>query len=347
MYVYVRTLVLLSTISLTSSSAQLTWSPAAVTLETERASWTRMVQLQDSSWLAAYMVGPRPSTLRIKRSFDKMRSWQFIGEVREAGRNLDNANMYRQADGIILLAIRSVVDGKSYRIQIYRSVDDGNSFAFLSTVDASENTGGSTTRGVYEPFLAGLPNGTIACFYANEKHSTEKPSFSQVISERISADGGGTWGPEILAVAQQGAARPGEPNVIFLNSGGLALFYEVCGAENCVGHTSYSADGITWTGDIGPPISGTWQNAQAVAAGPIIVATSNARSILVSSGDLASWRDTGTQPPGHGSWPGLYQTAPNEIALVIGAAGNSGAPGQYIWFGQMHAPVSMVWPRQQ
>lgn len=338
-----RLLILFCAPLLTTLTAQvIVWSPAPVALETEGSSWTRMVQLHESSWLAAYMVGPTPTRLRVQRSFDRMRSWQAIAEVQEPGRNLDNANLLQLPGGIVLLAMRSVIDRKSYRIQIYRSVDEGNSFQFLSTVDASENAGGSQTRGVYEPFLWVLPNGAIACFYANEKHSVEKPAYSQVISERISTDGGQTWGSEIRAVAEPGASRPGEPNLIRTDGGGVALFYEVCGTENCVGHTSSSPDGISWTGAIGPPIPGTWQDAQAVAAGDVILATSNAHAVLVSSGDLAVWRDTGFQPFTSGTWPALYSTASDEIALVMSGAGANGGPGQYIRFGHIRSPERVV-----
>jgi hypothetical protein len=333
--------------TLTSSlvhGQSISWSVQPVQLENESSSWARMVHLQDDSWLSAYTVGSSPTHLRVKRSFDRMRSWQFIAELGEPGRDLDNANLLQVADGAILLAIRSIVTGVSYRIQIYRSIDNGNSFQSLSTADSSENTGGSRTRGVYEPFLQGLADGFIACYYANEKHSIEKPAYSQVISERISKDGGQTWGQEIRAVALAGVARPGEPNVIALN-GGSALFYEVCGSELCVGHTSLSPDGFAWSGGIGPPIPGTWQDAQAVVISGTVVATSNLHSILISSGDLSEWQDTGMRPFVYGSWPALYQTAIDEIALVMTGGGDAGEPGQYIRFGRFRAASHPALPR--
>src|SRR5207244_3150764 len=90
-------------------SQQLSWSPGSTVLDSGASSWTRMVHLQDGTWLAAYAVWPGPSKLRVKRSFDHMRTWQFITEVGEPGRDLDNANLLQRGDGIILLSLRSVV----------------------------------------------------------------------------------------------------------------------------------------------------------------------------------------------------------------------------------------------
>jgi hypothetical protein len=64
------------------------------------------------------MVAPSPSALRVKRSFDSMRTWVWMSEVRESGRDLDNANLYQRPDGVILLAMRSVVNGRSYHQRV-------------------------------------------------------------------------------------------------------------------------------------------------------------------------------------------------------------------------------------
>ena len=190
-----------------------------------------------------------------------MRTWTWIAEVREDGRNLDNANLYERPDGVVLPAMRSVIKAHSWRINVYQSSDAGNSCQFLSTVDRNEN---GNRGGLWEPSLLGLPDGRLACFYANETHSAENPAYSQLISERISDDGGLTWGAEIFAVAEPGAARPGEPNVERTRDGFL-LFYEVCGSQNCIGHTSWSPDGVSWPGNIGPAIPNTCQVAQGLA----------------------------------------------------------------------------------
>jgi hypothetical protein len=269
-----------------------------------------------------------PNRIRIKRSFDRMRTWQLVSEVIEEGRDLDNPTFCLRPDGIVVLAMRSVIVGQSYIINAYESPDDGNSFRFLSQVDWDEHL-----AGIYEPYLYVLPDGSITCFYTNEKHRLETPSYSQVLSERVSRDGGQTWGPEIRAVAQPGAARPGEANIVALPGGVLALFYEMCGSENCLGHISYSTDGVTWPG-IGPVLPSTFQDVQAVGLqNGLIFATSNLKDVIMSTDFTNSWIDTRQHPFVYGTWPGLYQTGPNEIAMVLTSAGDLGEQGQYIRFG--------------
>lgn len=342
-----RRLLLLVAVLLTTPCAwaqqPVTWTTQSVLLESDFSSWTRMVQLNDGSWLAAYMVTTTPNRIRIKHSFDSMRTWQQVGEVVEDGRDLDNPTFCLRPDGTVLLAIRSVIVGQSYWIETYRSADNGNSFQYHSQVDWDEHLGG-----VYEPYLYVLPDGSIACFYTSEKHRFETPSYSQILSERVSHDGGVTWGPEIWAISQPGAARPGEANIVPLPGGVLALFYEMCGSENCLGHISYSTDGVTWPG-IGPVLPSTFQDVQAVGLkNGLIFATSNLKDIIMSADFTNSWTDTRQHPFVWGTWPGLYQTGPNEIAMVMTSAGDNEKQGEYIRFGTINVsalqPVTSVNP---
>jgi hypothetical protein len=320
-----------------------TWTTQSVVLEGGPSSWARMVQLNDGSWLAAYMFTTTPNTIRIKRSFDNMRTWQQVAQIAEDGRDLDNPTFCLRPDGLVLLAFRSVIVGQSYEIETYQSADSGNSFQYQSLVDWDEHLGG-----VYEPYLFVLPDGTLACFYTNEKHRAETPAYSQVLSERVSHDGGLSWGAEIWAISQPGAARPGEANIVALPGGVLALFYEMCGSENCLGHVSYSTDGITWPG-IGPVLPSTFQDVQAVGLkNGLIFATSNLRDVIMSADFTNSWTDTRQHPFTWGIWPGIYQTGPNEIALVLTGAGDNQEEGEYIRFGTINVsalqPVTSVNP---
>jgi hypothetical protein len=323
------------TAAFAAGAQDVSWSSEVIQIENAGSSWTRMVHLRDGSWLAAYTIGPSPTTgLRVKRSFDDMRTWTWISQVWESGRNLDNANLYQRPDGVVLLAMRSLVTGRSYRINVYQSSDSGNSWQFLSTVDRNED---KKPGGLWEPFLLGLPDGRMACFYANETHSTDHPAYSQIISERISDDGGLTWGGEIFAVAQPGTPRPGEPNVVRTNDGFL-LFYEVCGSELCVGHTSWSPDGVSWPGSIGPAIPSTYQNPQGLAMDTgVVLAISNEKELLMGTSQGDAWVDTGTHPFGYGSWPALYQISPSQIAMVITGGGDDGEAGEYVRFGQVES----------
>ena len=324
---------LLTTISLAPVLAQqpITWN-GTVTLEDAPSSWGRMAQLSDGSWLAAYMIATSPNHIRIKRSFDRMRTWQFISEIDEPGRDLDNPSLCVLPDGTVELALRSVITGKSYWIETYRSVDAGNSFEYQSQVDWDHQI-----AGVFEPYLHVLPDGSLACFYTNETHVKETPSYNQVLSEKVSYDGGFTWGPEIFAIAQPGLARPGEANIVRLPGDLLAMFFEMCGTENCLGHVSYSSDGVTWSG-IGPLIPATVQNVQVVSmASGLLVAISNFKDVVASSDYTNSWVDTHQYPTLFGSWPGIYETGPDEFAVVLTGAGPRGEAGEYIYFGTIDA----------
>jgi len=328
--------------SLTSwGQQQVTWTKQPVILESEPSSWARMVQLNDGSWLAAYSVGAAPTQIRVKRSLDRMRTWQFVTQITEDGRDLDNPTLCLRSDGTVLLAMRSVITGKSYFIETYESSDNGYSFRYQSQVEWDHSAGG-----VYEPYLYVLPNRQILCFYTSEVHRFDTPSYSQTLSEKVSSDGGLTWGPEILAISQPGAARPGEANIVALPGTVLALFYEMCGSENCIGHVSYSTDGMNWPG-IGPALPNTFQDVQAVGLqNGLIFATSNLKDIIMSADHGNTWIDTRTRPFTYGVWPGLYQTGPDEIAMVLTGAGNNGTAGEYIQFGTVNAsafqPVTTV-----
>jgi hypothetical protein len=312
---------------------RITWSSNAVTLESAASSWTTFLQLSDGSWLAAYMTEPSPTYIRVKRSFDSMRTWQWVSEIHEAGRDLDNPRFYMRADGVVLIAMRSVITGQSYEIEVYQTSDSGKSFQFLSQVDWDQHLGG-----LYEPALATLPDGTIAAFYTNEKHQHDHPSYSQIISERVSQDNGVTWGPEIFAVAQPGTARPGEPNMVtFQDCPQLALFYEMCATENCLGHVSYSTDGLSWSPE-GPPLPAMWQDVQALQTqNGLIFATSNSFDVIVSPDDTTTWIDTQSHTFSYGAWPAIAQTSDHEIAVAMTGAGPQGQQGAYIQFGDLSA----------
>lgn len=305
-----------------AAADSIVWGETA-TLEGEHAaSWARMVRLANGEWLAAYAVfgDPGGSVIHVKRSVDNMRSWTPVTRIAEPGRQLDNAFLVRLANGDVLLAMRSLVAKRSYRVQVYRSRDGGKSFRFLSVIDANERPRGSESVGVWEPFVHQLSDGRVVALYANEKRSVARPSFSQVVSQRVSRDGGRTWGRETSVVAEPGGgkARPGEPNVVRVKDGAYVMFYEVCGSEDCTGHLSTSRDGTTWSPMGHATIPGVHQNPQGLALpdGTLVV-TSNSAGVVVSRDFGATWRPNA---PAFDSsaWGALYQTGPDEVALVTG-----------------------------
>jgi hypothetical protein len=112
------------------------------------------------------------------------------------------------------------------------------------------------------------------------------------------------------------------------------MFYEVCGDEDCRGHVSYSPDGVTWSGEIGPLIPETYQAVVAVGmSNGLILVTSNLKDMIVSTDYTNSWHDPQVYPFSFGGWPALYQTGPYEFAVVVSNGGPNGEQGEYIRFG--------------
>jgi hypothetical protein len=82
----------------------------------------------------------------------------------------------------------------------------------------------------------------------------------------------------------------------------------------------------------------TFQDLQAVGVvNGLIFATSNLKDIVMSPDYTNSWIDTRTYPFTWGTWPALYQSGPDEIAMVMTSAGNQGLQGEYIQFGTINA----------
>jgi hypothetical protein len=224
-------------------------------------------------------------------------------------------------DGSILMACRSVIWGASFRLPIYKSTNGGVSWTYLSTIDSHENA--PNGQGVYEPHFYILEDGRLAVMYANEKHSTENPAYSQIISEKISNDLGVTWGPEIFVAwdpAQTGA-RPGMPVWTKMLDGRYIVAYEVGGTGNYQINYKISNDGVNWLLGLGTPIpdQGGAPYVISLSSGRLCV-TSNNGTFSISDNYGASWY-SGVRPWGNYSWPNirwssLYETNAGEIAAV-------------------------------
>jgi hypothetical protein len=57
---------------------------------------------------------------------------------------------------------------------------------------------------------------------------------------------------------------------------------------------------------------------------------------VVSTDFTNTWIDTHQYAFIDGSWPGIYQTGPNEFAIVMTGAGDQGLAGEYIRFGTIN-----------
>lgn len=310
----------------------------------------RMFQLKNGDWLAVYTIlrndgykqdpdGGRE--LQISRSRDNGETWIEVATITDPGRDLDNGQMIQFNDGTILLAARSVRWQESYHLPVYKSTDNGHTWTYLSTIDFNEGTPGSLgnpDKGVYEPHFGFLADGRLAVMYANETHVTESPSYSQIISQKISADNGATWGDEIWVAAQQGAARPGMPVWTRMENGQYIVVFEICGGtQDCNVFYKISEDGITWSDGIGTQIPDQ-------LGGPYILSLADGRLLVTSNSSNMSFSDDfGTSwklaegawqkiwP--HIRWPSLYQTGINEVCAMNSVSRDEGGNNIQIRFG--------------
>lgn len=312
--------------------------------------YPRMLKLANGDWLAVAAIYDNNgytkvswggTRLQVFKSTDNCRTWTLSATLWEDGRDLDNGQMIQLPNGDLLLAMRSVRWQESYQLRVYKSTNGGSSWSYLSTIDENNGTPGSLgnpDKGVYEPHFYFLNDGSLGVMYANEKHVTENPSYSQLISQKISTNGGASWGNEIYVAWDPGnsAARPGMPVWTKMANGQYIVVYEVCGTQNCNIFYKKSGDGKTWTSGIGTQIP----NQQ---GGPYIlsltdgrlVVTSNSNTVSLSNDFGLTWYTNDTPAFGNSLWASLYQTGTNEIALINSVNRSVGGHNIQVRFGSL------------
>ncbi|HVU58923.1 MAG TPA: sialidase family protein [Puia sp.] len=302
--------------------------------------YARMLPLKNGSWLMGYTIssgkrydkdqpyGPASTgglELEISMSTDKGRTWSVLSTITDPGRDLDNAQLIEARDGSILLSCRSVRWQESYILRVYISRDKGRRWEKWSVIDSTAGAPGALghpDKGIYEPHFYYLADGRLAVQYANEKHVVENPSYSQIISEKISPDQGHTWGPEIWVAYEPGhpASRPGMPVWTRMKNGLYITVYEICGPEKCHVYYKTSPDGAEWPVGLGTPIPDE-------LGGPFVLGLTDGRLVVTSnsnhfsiSDDLGkTWR-TESSPWQQMLWGALYQAPGKGRILSVNSA---------------------------
>ena len=304
--------------------------------------YPRAVRLKDNSWLCTYTgfengnQGYRPAgsllndphggnRIFVLKSMDGAKTWKQIAMLSDPGRDMDNGEMIQLADGSILLGTRSVRWQESYRLPVFRSVDKGMTWKYLSNLDENEGKPGELghpDKGVYEPHFYQLDAQTLAVMYSTEKHVTENPSYSQTVAEKLSRDQGATWGKEISVAAGGARDRPGMPVWVKLKNGSYLVTYEVCGPQHCQIYSKISADAVHWEPGLGIAVPSQLGAPYLLALqdGRLIL-TSNNHNVSMSNDDGKSWQlvvPAFEGGPKAAFFSSIYEVSPNEVMIMTG-----------------------------
>lgn len=189
-----------------------------------------------------------PTGFPVYVSRDKGANWERCGFVTDPGTMSAQWNpqlfelpcpLGDLPAGTVLLAGVSLGSSRT-AIVLYQSQDTGRTFTKLSTVAVGGPTGG---KGIYEPFLVMLHDGTLVCHYSDE---TDSAAHSQKLSYRTTRDGK-TWSEPVETVASpRQTDRPGMSVVTQLGDGRYFMVYEVVGREGMPIYCRTSADGLDW-----------------------------------------------------------------------------------------------------
>jgi hypothetical protein len=300
--------------------------------------YPRAVRITNGTWLlvfttyvpgdSGYLLNPKGgNVLVVFQSKDHCRTWKKVSTIADPGRDMDNGEMLELPNGDVLLAARSVRWQESYRLPVYRSSDHGLTWKRISEIDSNENKPGALgnpDKGVYEPHLYQIGPTVLAVMYSTEKHVTESPSFSQTVAEKISTDGGRTWGKEIWVASGDAADRPGMPVWTRMNDGRYIVVYEVGGPKDYPIYSKVSEDGIHWDSGLGTPVP--IQKGAPFVVGlsdGMLTLTSNNHRVSISSDFGKSWKAVPDAFPGgtgEAFFSSIYQIDPEHIALMTGRA---------------------------
>ena len=227
----------------------------------------RIIRLQNSGSVNGTLIATFeswPNDFRFYKSTDDGLTWAQIsapilssaaGWVMKVEPDLYElpAAMGNLPAGTILCAGNSVIPGggNNHRMEIWYSLDHGVTWQYRGVADQSTN------QGLWEPRLGSTRSGQLACYYSDERFAAS--GYNQLLGERISPDGGLTWGAEIYACAiADGVKRPGMAVTARLPNGQYVMSYEGVGFGGWSQvYIKFSSDGINWgsgPADLGTPV---------------------------------------------------------------------------------------------
>ncbi len=183
----------------------------------------------------------------IYRSDDGGITWRFLAIASFAEGDAGNTQLIRLPGGVLLNAYRDVrwVADNLLRValRVARSQDRGITWTHWSDIVETEMAG---FRGVWEPFLGLLPDGTLGVMYASEAY---QPQWPQVIAMKYSRDGGRTWSEE-TRVSEYPSSRDGMPVFARAADGRVVVVMEStdCAPQEFAIRAKWSPDGYDWQG---------------------------------------------------------------------------------------------------
>ncbi|GAB2986388.1 CBM35 domain-containing protein [Frigoribacterium salinisoli] len=205
----------------------------------------------------------------IYRSTDNGTSWSRVAAVRPSAQfpaltRTAQPSLYETpiqigsmpAGTLLLSGMIMPADRSSSRLVLYKSLDRGLTWSFVSTVDSGgpatyDPSPTSTTTTVWEPSVAVDANGGLVTYFSDERQKAR--GVLQAISYRRSTDGGATWGPLVNVSAPTNRSdRPGMITVTRVPNGNYIATFEVVNRPSQSKNTApvyykTSPDGLTWT----------------------------------------------------------------------------------------------------
>jgi hypothetical protein len=232
------------------------------------------------------------------------------------------------ASGTLLWAgsVGQHATNRRMKIKVYKSRDNGRSWAYLSAIIAP-NTGG-----LWEPDFFMAHDGALVMVYSDE---TMSGTYSQRLMKTRTYDGT-TWMDASNIVASTVTAdRPGMAVVSKMPNGSQFMTYEICGPARCKVFYRTSIDGWNWgaAANVGAPIrlpNGQYfahaPTNQVLASGKLIVIGQllmNANNTIATASGTIIFKSTAGSPAG--PWTKIAAPVPVPGAVNAPCANYSSA----------------------